>query len=257
MGDWNPTLYRQFGNERERPIDDLLARIPLESPGRIVDLGCGAGASTALLRRRWPEAGILGLDSSPAMLATARETVTGAEFVEAEIGSWQADRAFDLVFSNAALQWLGAHEVLFPRLMTIVAPGGVLAVQMPRNFDAPSHRLMAETAAAGRWRDRLAGVAASRRNPVGGPAQYARLLAPLAHRCEVWETTYLLRLEGENPVVEWTRGTGLRPYLDALPEPDRAEFLAEYGRRIAVAYPKEPDGATFFPFRRLFIVASR
>jgi trans-aconitate 2-methyltransferase len=128
---------------------------------------------------------------------------------------------------------------------------------MPRNFDAPSHRLMAETAAAGRWRDRLAGVAASRRNPVGTPAQYARLLAPLARRCEIWETTYLLRLEGENPVVEWARGTGLRPYLDALPEPDRAEFLAEYGRRIAAAYPKEPDGATFFPFRRLFIVASR
>lgn len=257
MGDWNPALYRQFGSERERPIHDLLARIPLESPRRIVDLGCGAGASTALLQRRWPEAQILGLDSSPAMLARARESLTSPAFAEADIGSWEADRPFDLVFSNAALQWLGAHEVLFPRLMTAVAPGGVLAVQMPRNFDAPSHRLMAEAAAAGQWRDRLAGVAASRTNPVGAPEQYARLLAPLARRYEIWETTYLLHLEGENPIVEWTRATGLRPYLEALQEPDRAGFLAEYGRRIAAAYPKEPDGATLFPFRRLFIVASR
>ncbi len=257
MGDWNPTLYRQFANERERPIHDLVAHIPLESPGRIADLGCGAGASTALLQRHWPEARILGLDSSPAMLAKARESLAGPDFAEADIGAWEADRPFDLVFSNAALQWLDAHEVLFPRLMAFVAPGGALAVQMPRNFDAPSHRLMAETAAAGHWRDRLAGVAAGRTNPVGAPAQYARLLAPLARRCEVWETTYLLRLEGENPVVEWTRATGLRPFLDRLQEPDRTDFLVEYGRRIAAAYPKEPDGATFFPFRRLFIVASR
>lgn len=257
MSDWDPALYQRFAGERERPVFDLVARIPLDRPARIVDLGCGAGASTAVVARRWPDARILGVDSSPAMLTEARKALPGHEFGEGDVGLWRAETPFDLVFSNAALQWIEGHRQLFPRLMTSVAPGGVLAIQMPRNFDAPSHRLMAETAAEGRWRERLASVAASRKDLVGAPEFYMRLLAPLAEPIEIWETTYLLRLPGDNPVVDWTRATGLRPYLDALEEPERPAFLADYGRRIASAYPKEPDGRTLFPFRRLFIVATR
>lgn len=257
MSDWSPALYQRFAGERERPIFDLVARIPLERPGRIVDLGCGAGASTAVVARRWPDARILGLDSSPAMLTEARKALPCHRFDQGDVGNWQAETPFDLVFSNAALQWIEGHRQLFPRLMAAVAPGGVLAVQMPRNFDAPSHRLMAETAMEARWRERLAPVAASRKDPVGAPEFYARLLAPLADPLEIWETTYLFRLPSDNPVVDWTRATGLRPYLDALEEPERSAFLADYGRRIAAAYPKEPDGRTLFPFRRLFIVATR
>lgn len=257
MSDWNPELYRRFANDRQRPALDLLARVPLDEPKRIVDLGCGSGASTAVLVTRWPNASHLGLDSSPAMLAEARKALPHATFVEADLQSWVADEAVDLIFSNAALQWVDGHERVLPQLVRSVAPGGALAIQMPRNFDAPSHRLMAETARSGTWRETLAAVVAARAEPVASPESYARMLAPLAARLDIWETTYLMRLTGENPVVEWTRATGLRSYLDALASPEREAFLAEYGRRIASAYQREPDGTTFFPFRRIFIVAVR
>lgn len=255
MSDWDPALYRRFAGDRQRPALDLLARVPLDKPKRIVDLGCGNGASTAILLARWPNASHLGLDGSPAMLAEARKTLPSATFAEGDLQSWVASERFDLVFSNAALQWTDGHERLLPRLMGSVAPGGALAVQMPRNFDAPSHRLMAETARGGPWRDKLVAVAAARVEPVASPETYARLLSPLAARLDIWETTYLMRLAGENPVVEWTRATGLRPFLDALEGAERDAFLAEYSRRIAAAYPREADGTTLFPFRRIFIVA--
>jgi trans-aconitate 2-methyltransferase len=257
MGDWNPALYGRYAADRERPALDLLARVPIDRPARVVDLGCGAGASTALLAARWPESHLCGIDSSPAMLAEARKALPRVEFAEGDIQDWSPRKPFDLVFSNATLQWIEDHTRLRPRLFDAVAGGGALAVQMPRNFDAPSHRLMAETAAQAPWREKLAGVVAGRADPVAAPEQYARLLAPLAARLDIWETVYLMRLAGENPVVEWTRATGLRPYLDALDEPERGAFLADYARRIAAAYPPEADGLTLFPFRRIFMVATR
>ncbi len=257
MGDWDPALYRRFSDDRARPALDLLARVPLDRPRRAIDLGCGAGASTAILAARWPETRLSGLDSSSAMLAEARKALPQVAFAEGDLRGWSPSEPFDVVFSNAALQWAADHARLLPRLLGAVAPGGVLAIQMPRNFDAPSHRLMAETARAGSWRAKLASVVASRADPVATPEQYARMLAPLAARLDIWETVYLMRLAGENPVVEWTRATGLRPYLDALEEPARGVFLADYGRRIAAAYPPEPDGSTLFAFRRIFIVAMR
>jgi len=257
MSDWDPALYRRFAGDRERPALDLLLRVPLESPQRVIDLGCGAGASTALLLARWPNAAHTGLDNSPAMLAEARRALPGARFLEGDVRDWTAAEPFDLVFSNAALQWADDHARLVPRLMRAVAPGGALAIQMPRNFDAPSHRLMAETAQEGPWRDRLAGVVAGRAEPVASPEAYVRMLAPLAERLDIWETTYLMRLTGRDPVVEWTRATGLRPYLDALGGGEREGFLADYTRRIAEAYPPETDGSTLFPFRRIFVIALR
>jgi trans-aconitate 2-methyltransferase len=255
VSDWDPALYRRFAGDRLRPALDLLARVPVDAPQRIVDLGCGTGASTAILAARWPGAAIVGVDSSPAMLADARKALPGASFLQCDLQCWSAAEPVDVLFSNAALQWAEGHGELVPRLMRSVAPGGALAIQMPRNFDAPSHRLMAETAHEGPWRDRLASVVAARAEPVASPEAYARMLAPLAAKLDIWESTYLMRLAGENPVVEWTRATGLRPYLNALAEAEREAFLADYRRRIAAAYPREPDGSTYFPFRRIFIVA--
>ena len=238
-----------------RPAIDLLQRIPADiDPRRIVDLGCGTGEVTLELKRRWPEAMVEGLDSAASMLANARGLSRDVDWIEADIAAWTPDRPLDLVFSNAALQWLDGHEALFPQLMRSVAPGGALAVQMPRNFAAPSHRLMRETAADGPWSDRLRPIL--RAEPVLAPERYYDLLAPLAREIDLWETEYLHILEGETPVLDWVKGTGLRPLLDVLTDPDeRAEFTARYQARLAEAYPRRGNGKTLFPFRRLFLIA--
>ncbi len=252
---WDPDRYGRFAGERSRPARDLLARVPLDSPATVYDLGCGSGSSTALLAERWPAASITGVDNAAAMLAKARDTGAGIDWVEADIGEWRAPKPADLVFSNASLHWLGDHEALFPRLAGMLAADGALAVQMPRNFDAPSHRCMVEAAEAGPWRDKLAD--APRRASVARPEAYYDMLAPHVSRLDIWESEYLHVLAGANPVVEWTKATGLRPYLDPLDRDERAAFLADYAARIARAYPKRGDGRTPFPFRRLFIVAVR
>jgi trans-aconitate 2-methyltransferase len=176
-------------------------------------------------------------------------------WIQADIGAWRGPRPADVVFSNAALHWLDDHAGLFPRLVSGMAPGGVLAVQMPRNHGAPSHTEMVAAAEAGPWREGLR--PALRTRPVAGPPVYHDILAPHVSRLDIWETEYLHALEGDNPVVEWTRGSALKPLLDRLQEPERSGFLAEYSARIARAYPPRPDGRTLFPFRRLFIVATR
>ncbi len=252
---WDPSQYAKFGDERLRPAHDLLARVPLESPDVVYDLGCGTGNVTAALAERWPEAGVVGIDSSAAMLDKAREADDDIAWVEADIASWRAPKPADLLFANASLQWLDDHAALFPRLVGQLNPGGVLAVQMPRNFDAPSHVCMKEAARAGPWRDELA--RARLPSPVAGPETYYDILAPHAAGLDIWETEYLHVLEGDNPVVEWTRGTGLRPYLAPLDADQRDAFLADYAARIARAYPRRGDGCTLFPFRRLFMVATR
>ncbi|MFO1189840.1 MAG: methyltransferase domain-containing protein [Alphaproteobacteria bacterium] len=263
---WDPVLYGQFAAERERPARDLIGRISLSSPASIVDLGCGPGNVTLGLAQRWPDARITGVDNAPQMLAEARglrahpdgSPLAGrfqgsVDWVEADIATWAPDQPPDLVFSNAALQWLGSHATLFPRLFAALAPGGVLAVQMPANHDAPSHRLMADCARQGPWADRL--VPLLRPDPVAPAAFYYDLLAPRAAGIDIWETEYLQVLAGEDPVVAFVRGTGLKPLCDALAEPERGAFLAFYAERIRAAYPRRADGCTLFPFRRLFIVA--
>lgn len=250
---WNPTDYLGFGSERLRPAVELLNRCPLESPKRIADLGCGPGNATALLARRWPNAEILGIDSSAEMLAEAGGGPVRARWIAADIAAWEPDAPQDLIFSNAALHWLDRHEDLFPRLMAMLAPGGLLAVQMPRNFAAPSHALLREVAADPRWRDRLSGVL--RADPAWEPEAYHDLLAPVSPALDIWQTEYLHVLLGEDAVLRWVRGTALTPVAAALGEDAFAEFEAVYREHLRDAYPMRSDGATLFPFKRLFIVA--
>jgi trans-aconitate 2-methyltransferase len=253
---WDPNQYlaHGFADLRLRPALDLLARIGAEAPKRVCDLGCGPGNVTGFLTRRWPEARVVGIDSSAEMLAKADDAATGASFVQGDAATWQPEAPPDVIFSNAALHWLGGHETLFPRLASLLAPGGWLAIQMPRNHGAASHQAMLETVEAGPWAERLR--PATRPAPVALPEQYYAMLRPHCAALDIWETIYLQQLEGENPVVEWTKGSGLRPLLAALADDEeRGAFEHAYAARIRQAYPPAPDGRTLFPFRRLFIVA--
>jgi trans-aconitate 2-methyltransferase len=250
---WNPERYLAFGGERTRPAVDLLARVPLARPARVADLGCGPGNSTRLLCERWPQARVVGIDSSAAMLAKAEGSGIQARWLESDIAAWTPDAPYDLLFSNAALHWLPDHARLLPRLLGHLRPGGVLAIQMPRNFTAPSHTLLREVASAGPWAESLAPRLAE--EPVAAPEWYHDLLAPLAAALDIWQTEYLHVLDGEDPVLNWVRGSALQPVIAALPREEQSRFEAEYARRLRLAYPKRPDGRTVFPFRRLFIVA--
>jgi len=259
---WNPAQYLEFADARLRPALDLLARIRLDAPRTIVDLGCGTGNVTRLLAERWPQARIVGIDSSQAMLREARAATHDESrftFVTADLSQWLPDAPVDLVYSNAALHWLPDHATLFARVATMVAPDGVLAVQMPDNFRAPSHTLIADIARSERWRATLGGIV--REPPVAAPPDYFAWLSALMSKVDIWRTEYLqvldARKDGEHPVAAWTKGTWLVPFLEALGESDRAKFLREYMDRLAVAYPPCDDGRTLFSFRRLFIVANR
>ena len=255
---WDPQQYLShgFADLRLRPALDLLSRIGAEAPARVVDLGCGPGNVTGFLTRRWPDAEVIGIDSSEQMLAKADAKATGASFRKADIADWRPERPVDVIYSNAALQWVDDHEMLFPQLAAQLAPGGWLAIQMPRNHGAASHQAMLETVEAGPWAARLG--TATRPAPVALPAQYYTLLRPHCDSLDIWETIYLQQLEGENPVVEWTKGSALRPLLAALDgDEERQAFEIAYGARIREAYPPAPDGRTLFPFRRLFIVVRR
>jgi len=204
---------------------------------------------------RWPQAGLTGVDASPAMLARARAEHPRAQFVQADIGRWRPAAPVDVLYSNAALHWLEGHARLIPGLLEAVKPGGFLAIQMPRNFSAPSHTTIVDAIEQEPWRARLEPVL--RREPMAAPGEYWRLLEGRAARLEIWETEYLQVLSGENPVAEYTKGTWLKQFLDRLQEPERSAFEADYRRRVAGWYPPEADGRTLFPFRRLFIVAQR
>lgn len=252
---WNPDQYLKFAQPRLRPALDLLARIGLARPQRIYDLGCGAGNVTRVLLERWPDADITGVDDSAEMLAKAAEASSPIRWVRQSLADWKPEAPADLIYSNAALHWLPNHERLLPALVDALKPGGVLAVQMPRNFLAASHRSIYETVRSGPWRDKLEPLIA--RRTVAEPQVYYSLLESRARVLDIWETEYLHVLEGENAVKEWTKGTALKPFLHALEEPERGEFEAEYARRVAQAYPRAHDGKTLFPFRRLFIVLER
>lgn len=256
---WDPDQYLRFSDHRLRPAVELLARVPLVSPDVIVDLGCGAGNVTRLLAERWLAARIVGVDHSREMLDQARATSSRIEWVEADLASWESDGGVDLLFSNAALHWVDGHRAIFPRLAGQVREGGALAVQMPLSHDHPSHRLMRETLVDGGAGGSALGSAELRasasRRPVESTEVYLDLLAARARDVDAWETTYFQLLEGEDAVLEWVRGTGLRPILHALDEGERATFLSTYRRRLLEAYPPRADGRTVYPFRRLFLVA--
>ncbi|HEY3638717.1 MAG TPA: methyltransferase domain-containing protein [Rhizomicrobium sp.] len=250
---WDPKTYLAFGGERTRAAAELVARIPAESPKRVADLGCGPGNSTALLAARWPDAEIDGIDNSAAMLATARESGVPARWFEADVAGWRPDRSYDVIYSNATFQWVSNHETLLPRLVSYLAPGGVFAFQVPRNFNMPSHTIARELAKDPRWSDKLARV----RDwwTVREPDAYYALLEPLTAKIDIWETNYLQALEGPDAVYRWVLGTGLRPFVDALEGEECEAFAAEYRARAANAYPQRESGVTLFPFLRLFCVA--
>ena len=261
MADWNPALYSRYEDERTRPARELLARVPLATARTVVDLGCGPGNSTELLVQRFPEARVSGIDNSHSMLESARKRLPSAQFAGVDfsfgdIAGWQPDQAPDLIYANAALQWVTGHDALFPRLFSLLAPGGVLAVQMPDNLDEPSHRLMREVAAQAPWQEPI-GDASRLRAPRLPIASYYDMLAADAASVDAWHTVYQHRMESAAAIVEWVRATGLKPFIDPLDAGLQASYLATYESRIAEAYAVRADGRRLLAFPRLFIVAQR
>jgi trans-aconitate 2-methyltransferase len=250
---WNPSQYTKFAGPRLQPGLDLVARVPAIEARCLVDLGCGTGEITAALAERFPLAMAVGLDSSEEMLGKARERFPALVWERGDIAQWSIAEPVHVLFSNAALQWLDDHERLFARLLSHVAPGGVFAVQMPRNFAAPSHQRMREIAKDARW----AGKVKLREEPVLSPERYYELLRPHCSELEIWETEYLHVLEGEDPVLEWTKGTALLPVTSALTGAERDAFVERYRDALREAYPRRSDGRTLFPFRRIFLLARR
>ncbi|MGQ4485745.1 trans-aconitate 2-methyltransferase [Streptomyces sp. SAS_281] len=262
---WDPQQYLRHADHRTRPFHDLLARVPdpPDSPGdapapRIADLGCGAGNVTALLAGRWPHARITGYDNSPQMLERARAHATELlDFAEADAAVWTPSEPYGLIVSNALLQWVPGHAARLPLWLDALLPGGTLALQVPGNFDQPSHVLMRELAESPRWRPRLGGLL-RHADAVLSPAGYLDALTGPGTTADVWETTYLHLLPGDDPVLDWVKGTGLRPVLTALADDEEARdaFLADYRDRLRTAYPRGPHG-TVLPFRRIFALAHR
>jgi trans-aconitate 2-methyltransferase len=253
---WDPVQYGRYSDERARPFSELMARVAADGPRFVVDLGCGDGSLTATLGQRWPEATVVGVDSSAEMLAEAAGRATPRlSFRSGRIEDWEPDRPIDVLVSNAALHWVPDHRSHLPHLVDMLAPGGWLAIQMPGNGDAPSHRLLTTLRRSPRWRDRI-GPGPERWPDVAEPADYARQLLRLGCRVDAWETTYVHVLPGPDPVLEWTRGTALRPVLAELPAAEAAAFEADYGAELRTAYPAEPYGS-LLPFRRIFLVAQR
>jgi trans-aconitate 2-methyltransferase len=278
---WDPAQYLRFAGERSRPFYELLARVGAEDPRRVADLGCGPGELTAELAARWPGAEVTGLDSSAEMISAARafqdsaagsgggsrSRVTGSaapvpdaqadpvariRWVLSDLRDWQPAEPHDVIVSNAVLQWLPDHLEVLARWPTLLAPGGWLAVQVPGNFDQPSHQILRDLAGSPRWRPLLRDVPLNRQS--AEPAQYLDLLARAGCEVDAWETTYQHVLPGDDPVADWYKGSGLRPVLAALDPAQAAEFLAEYGAGARAAYPRRPYG-TVLAFRRVFVVA--
>ena len=243
---WDPASYLAFDDHRARPFHDLLARVSVRDPRRVVDLGCGPGNLTAQLAARWPGAALEAVDSSGEMVDAAR--ARGIDARRVDVRDWTPAPDTDLVVTNAVLQWVPEHRELLPRWIAALPPGAELALQVPGNFEAPSHTLV--RAVAERFGLTLRGA-----ETVGTPEEYAALLAATGARVDVWETTYVQRLTGPDPVLAWIGSTALRPVRDALDDDAYAAFRAELAPRLRTAYPGQPDGTTWFPFRRIFAVA--
>jgi trans-aconitate 2-methyltransferase len=254
MADWSAQQYLKFEDERTRPSRDLLAQIPLVEAQVVVDIGCGPGNSTELLARRWPHAKVIGIDTSADMLRQARARLPEQTFIEANVAHWAPPDHVDVLFANAVLQWVPGHLKQLQRLLGKLVSGGVLAVQIPDSLDEPAHRLMREVAALDRWREQLSEKSRVR-DELPTPGGYYDALRPLCTRLEIWHTIYYHVLDNAEAVVEWVKGTGLRPYLDLLEPSEVKQFLKEYTSRVAATYPPQSDGRVIFRFPRIFIVA--
>lgn len=254
---WSAEQYLKFEDERTRPVRDLLAAVPGVYARSAVDIGCGPGNSTEVLIARFPKAAVTGIDSSEDMVEAARKRLPEVTFEVADIARWNGNGPYDVILANAVIQWLPDHATLLPNLISKLATGGSLAVQIPNNLDEPTHRLMREIASDGPWAAKLS-AAAGQRSPRQSAEWYYRILRAISSKVDIWQTTYHHPLAGGAPaVVEWFKGTGLRPYLDPLDENERAAYLEQYTRAVAKAYPALPDGTVLLPFPRLFMVATR
>ena len=256
MTAWDPAVYLAFGEQRTRPARDLARSVDIAAPRRVIDLGCGPGNSTAVCAERWPEASIVGLDGSEAMIAKARAADPGREWIVGDIGEWarSSGEQFDVIFANAALQWVPDHAALFPQLVAKLAPGGALAVQMPA-YEMPPNRAMREIVRGETWR-RWFPTGEAREWRSHEPAFYYEALAGRAARLDLWTTEYVQVMADVDALVEWYRGTGLRPYLEAIGEAsERERFLAEFREGLGREYRESQAGGMLFPFRRMFLVA--
>ena len=247
---WSPHQYVRFEDDRTRPVRDLVAAIPNPAPATTCDLGCGPGNSTEVLAARYPDAVISGVDSSPEMIRAASQRLPGCHFEVGDIAHWKGQA--DVILSNAALHWLPEHATLLPRLVSQLTPGGTLAIQMPDNLEEPAYQVMRDVAGPD-----LLGRAGGQRGSMESADAYYGILKSVCTRVDIWRTTYFHVLANTDAIVEWFKGSGLRPYLQALDEPGRADFLARYRAGIAAAYPTQPDGTALLPFPRLFMVATR
>jgi trans-aconitate 2-methyltransferase len=256
MPDWDPNLYLRFADQRARPAADLIAQIKLNRPAAIIDLGCGTGNSTEQLHARWPESEISGLDSSASMLAQARQNHSNWKWIQSSVESWEPEKTYDLVFSNAALHWVPGHGELFPRLLNAVAGGGAVAVQMPNNFHSPAHQAMKKVAADSRWGGRLDD--ASERVHIEEISFYYEVLRKAAAAVNFWQTEYLQIVEGPRAVLEWLRSTAMRGYLERLADDgERKVFEDLCLREFEKAYTPDDQGKVLFPYKRMFLIAYR
>ena len=254
--DWSARQYLQFEDERTRPPRDLLAQVPLDRPRRVVDLGCGPGNSTQLLVERFPDADVIGVNSSPDMLRQARERLPDCTFVAGDLSTWTPEQGTELLFGNAVFQWVPDHPGVLARLLQSLPPGGVLAVQMPDNTNEPALMLMEKVAASGPWAAAIAQAQAAR-NDLPRPEDYYDLLRPLCRHVDIWHTHYNHIIESHTGVVEWFKGSALRPFLAPLDPAMRETFTARYTDEISRAYPARHDGKVMLKFPRLFILAVR
>jgi trans-aconitate 2-methyltransferase len=253
---WDPQQYVRYADERGRPFADLVKRVGATAPRRVVDVGCGPGQLTASLAQRWPDAAVEGIDSSPQMIESAAPVATSRlTFRVADAGTWQPPADADVIVSNATLQWVPDHPSMVAGWAKGLPADGWLAFQVPGNFDSPSHMLMRGLAESDRWRDALSGVL-RHHDSVGEPGEYAQLLLDAGLAADVWETTYLHVLTGDDPVLQWVRGTGLRPIMAALGPDDYAAFETDFAAQLRQAYPRTEHGTTL-PFRRIFAVGHR
>ncbi|MGO1726344.1 methyltransferase domain-containing protein [Glutamicibacter ardleyensis] len=259
---WDPSKYTEFANYRGRPYEDLLGQLGEITPQRVVDLGCGPGNKTSLLAQRWPAAQVTGLDSSPEMITQAQDTarLTNLDFELVDVRQWHPNDEVDLLFSNAMLQWLPEHRDLLKTWLKDLKTGAHVAIQVPGNFGSASHVVMRQLADSHKWADKLSGIL-RHDDAVSEPEVYQRLLLDAGFQANVWETTYHQVLLGEDPILDWVRGTALLPVKAALTEGDYVDFEADYSREVAGHYPSvsAPDGAklTNFPFRRIFMIGSK
>ena len=252
---WSPTQYLHFGSQRLRPAIDLLRSIPADKPQVVYDLGCGPGSATVHLKARWPNAKVVGIDGSPDMLERAQQEHSEIKWQAADLTTWIPSETPDVLYSNAALHWLDNHASLFPRLINMLPQGGMLAVQMPQNFGEKTHTTIFETIRPHDWKDRL--LTLLRETPTQPPSFYFNLVKPMVQNLDIWETQYYFVMEGENPIVEFTKGSFLRPILNILNAKEAEAFLREYAERVGPHYPRRSDGTTIMPFRRLFMVATK